>query len=272
MGKIILTSTFKPSYVAFLDILGFKEFVKSHGFKQIKEIFDRITIDEKTAPIAMTRATNDDDGVLTRYNRAIRQCRIRIMSDSIVIAAPSKFKESLAVVLDACNDIQEALYECTEPIFLRGAVAEGDFYISNDVMFGQGLVDAYLAQENISIYPRIIVSEDVLRSGIPSVDDLGASGYGGFSKDSDGYYYINTMGNWLLLANCGRQINWTEKYDKLKSYIHKVLSGYPDNRLRKKYLWLQAELERTVKSAEAAREVYGQATQVLELTEESSTQ
>lgn len=52
------------------------------------------------------------------------------------------------------------------------------------------------------------------------------------------------MGNWLLLANCGSSIMDTEKYIKLKGYIDKTLSGYPDTRVREKYLWLLAELEK----------------------------
>lgn len=251
--KLRLTSNYTPSYIAFLDILGFKAFVGTHGFRQIKDVYEHLVINEKTAPLAMSRAAGEEDEQLLRYNRALERCKIRIMSDSIVVAAPSNIKESLAVVLDVCNNLQEALYECEEPIFLRGAVAEGDFYVSDQVMFGQGLIDAYLAQENISVCPRIIVSEQVLSKGVASIDDMGAFGYSGLSQDKDGYHYINTMGNWLLQANCGMPIRQTEKYKKLKEYIERVLAGYPDNRVREKYLWLQEELERTANTAEKNR-------------------
>lgn len=75
--------------------------------------------------------------------------------------------------------------------FFRGAVAKGDFYCSAQVTFGEGLIDAYLAQENMSIYPRIIISDEVLKFGSPSVDDeedlYGATGYEGLCIDKDGY-------------------------------------------------------------------------------------
>lgn len=251
-----MKSDYTPSYVAFLDILGFKAFVKNYGFDQIKNIFEHIGLDQKSAFVAMTRAVNKEDWRLQRYNKALKQCKIRIMSDSIVIAASSRYKESLAVVLDLCNNIQENLYECKVPVFLRGAIAEGEFYSSEQVMFGQGLIDAYLAQENISVFPRIIIADKVLDKGVPFVDDLGGYGYEGLPQDKDGYHYINTLGHWLLLGNCGIPIRDGEKYQRLYRYIRSVLSGYPENRLRQKYLWLQSELERVADTAEAARLEY----------------
>lgn len=259
--KIKKISTYRPHFIAFLDILGFKELVKSHGFNEIRDVFSHIGIDEKNISLSMSRAADEEDDLLKNYNCALKLCKIRIMSDSIVVAAPSRYVESLAVVLDVCNNIQENLYECNEPVFLRGAVAEGEVYFSDEVMFGQGLIDAYLAQENISVYPRIIVSEEVLAKGKASVDEFGAYGYGGLSVDSDGYHYINTMGNWLLLANCGISIRDTYKYKKLKRYIEKTLSGYPDNRVREKYLWLQAELERAADTSEKTRVLYERSVQ-----------
>lgn len=116
------SSDYTQSYIVFLDIRGFKNFVKKHGFKQIKELYNHICPDEKSVPIAMTRATNPDDAdeILLRYNRALSNRKIRIMSDGIVVAAPCCYKDSLAVVLDVCNNHQESLYECDEWIFFEG--------------------------------------------------------------------------------------------------------------------------------------------------------
>lgn len=247
-----MRADYTPSYIAFLDILGFKMFVKNHGFIQIREIFDHIGLDEKLVSGSMIRSEKEDQR-LRRYNQALKQCKIRIMSDSIVIAAPSRYEESLAVVMDLCNNIQGSLYECEVPVFLRGAIAEGEFYCSSQVMFGQGLIDAYLAQENISVFPRIIIADKVLDKGVLFVDDLGGYGYEGLPQDKDGYHYINTLGNWLLLANCGIPIRDGVKYKKLYQYINSVLSDYSENKLKQKYLWLQSELERAADTAERAR-------------------
>ena len=189
------------SYIAFLDILGFKNKVKKDGFDRIKEIYniiktisgDYIDASRSNAQIALTRAAEESDVELLNYNKALKLSSIRIMSDSIVISVPASFDESLVVVIDICNCIQEMLYEYnpdfTEPILLRGAIAKGNIYINEDMMFGQGLIDAYLAQEHIAVYPRIILSESVIHSGLRVYDSGALLLYG---ADVHGIYPVET--------------------------------------------------------------------------------
>lgn len=201
---------------------------------------------------------NDLDEELLNYNCALKQTQIRIMSDSIVVSVEAQHREALAVTIDICNCIQEMLYEYqedfTEPILLRGAIVRGDIYINEDMMFGQGLIDAYLAQERIAIYPRIIISESVIRSGKCKVGEWGGFGANGFAIDKrDQYKYIDTLGNWLLMANCGISIREGDKYKGMKSYIDKMLDDFTEERIREKYLWLKEDLERAANVAERAR-------------------
>ena len=76
----------------------------------------------------MGRATDGDDDILGRYNEALSETKVHVMSDSIIIATPWGHPEALAVVIDICDVIQEQLYSLDMPVFLRGAIAEGDFY------------------------------------------------------------------------------------------------------------------------------------------------
>ena len=110
------------------------------------------------------------------------------MSDSIVVSVPCESREALAVIIDICKEIQLMLYALDEPVFLRGAIAIGQFYLNQDVMFGQAMVDAYLAQEKYSIYPRIIIADSILNNGIVSVDPLNDFDFNGLAEDeNDGY-------------------------------------------------------------------------------------
>ena len=65
----------------------------------------------------------------------------------------------------------------------RGAIAVGDYYCNNSIAFGKGMVDAYICQENYSIYPRIILSTDIVKKLFDSSykDDK-------LCLDEDGYY------------------------------------------------------------------------------------
>ena len=44
---------------------------------------------------------------LLRYNATLRETKVHVMADSIVIAAPVGAPEALTVVIDICNVIQE---------------------------------------------------------------------------------------------------------------------------------------------------------------------
>lgn len=223
--------------VAFLDILGFKNIINSEEFEKIRDIFSAI-LSEKSAITRLCKEGNPTENSLAQYNNILLQhLKIRIMSDSIVVAAPSQYPESLAVVINVCIAIQDSLFSLERPVFLRGAIAKGDFYVDENTIFGKALVDAYIAQENYAIYPRIILSNDVqrgMKTGINNEQNL--------LIDDDGYSYINTLEHYI---NWGpsEKICDNKRYVKIKNTIDQQLSGYADNSLRKKYLWLKKNLE-----------------------------
>lgn len=229
--------------IAFLDILGFKDLINTSSFDEVLDIFKAI-ITNREAAIALGRAVEDDDTSpegerYKRYNESFEDTKIHIMSDSIVVATPSLHPESLAVVVDICNTVQELLFDLKSPILLRGAIAVGDFYLNGNLVFGKGLVDAYWAQEKYAVYPRIILSNDVTVGRRVSVDN----GHD-LPKDDDGYYYINCIERYLGGEHTWEEIESSEQYDKLKNMIDVNLKGYNDDRVRQKYLWLERELER----------------------------
>lgn len=229
--------TYQKCIIAFLDILGFKNIINTKAFDEIKNIFLSI-IPQEELMIALGRVADYKDENLLRYNATLRETRVHVMSDSIVIAAPVGAPEALTVVIDVCNVIQEQLYSLDTPIFLRGAIAEGDFYLDKHLIFGKGLVDAYIAQENYAIYPRIILSDNLVAGREISVD-----GQESLPKDDDGYYYINTLERYIDCESL-QELAANQQYQKMKACIDAELSGYADKRVREKYLWLRKELGR----------------------------
>lgn len=223
--------------VAFLDILGFKNMINTKAFDEIKDIFLSI-IPENELMMALGRAAGNGDDDLTRYNEILSKTKVHVMSDSIVIAAPCGAPEALAVVIDICDSIQEQLYALEPPVFLRGAIAEGDFYLDENLIFGKALVDAYIAQENYAVYPRIIVSDDLIVEKRISVDEQKF-----LPKDDDGYCYINTLERYFACETVSQLIN-SKKYHRIKTYVDTELSGYAHSRIREKYIWLRKELAR----------------------------
>ena len=242
MGK------YKKSIVAFLDILGFKRIIGQSDFENVFQIFQSIITGDK-ANLALYRAVplyeNEseippDEAILYRYNDALEAAQIDIMSDSIVVSTPAINPEALAVVIDICSVIQEMLLELENPILLRGAISVADFYSDGRLIFGKALVDAYLAQEQYAVYPRIIISNEVTIGRRVSIDtnaDL--------PKDSDRYYRVDCLERFLCInqAKNWDEIEESEQYQKIKDLIDINLNGYSDDHIRQKYLWLEKTLE-----------------------------
>ena len=74
------------------------------GFDEIKNIFVSI-IPQEELMIAFGRTADDTDENLLRYNATLRETKVHVMSDSIVIAAPVGAPEALTIGIDICNVI-----------------------------------------------------------------------------------------------------------------------------------------------------------------------
>lgn len=229
--------SYNKCIIAFLDILGFKNMINTKAFEEIRNIFSTI-MPEHDFSIAFSHAAEDTEDSLIRYNEALSEIRMHIMSDSIILAVPSGKSEALAAIIDICDAIQEQLYDLDPPVLLRGAIAEGEFYLDEQLIFGKGLVDAYIAQENYAIYPRIIISDTVAEGKCVSVDDPAY-----LPKDDDGYYYINTLERYIHCDTL-HELHESEQYQRMRQCVKDNLSGYADRRVREKYIWLQKELDR----------------------------
>ena len=265
---------YEEHIVAFLDILGFKYIIDHSSFEDVIKIFSAVTGGDNLTELRMKLERYDQTvseeeknkkTEIDNYRKAIDTIKTYIMSDSIVIASTADNPESLAIVLDMCFLIQYQLLNLNTPVIIRGALAKGDFYIgdgedtkkksgNNTLVFGKGLISAYLAQEKYAVVPRVIVSKEILSTYTASI-------YGDqLSEDpEDGYMYQSVLRHYLFESInediCKKknedEINFykkvfrgTERYKKIKKLIDDNLCGYNDIGIRKKYLWLDAEVKR----------------------------
>lgn len=231
---------YTESYVAFLDILGFKKIIEKCNFDYIYKIFSEIKDAKENVLIAIYRACEEDDVSLVHYNESLEAAKINIMSDSIVISTPCKYKESLSAIVDICWFIQYMLYELEEPVLLRGAIAKGDIYQNGEIMFGKGMVNAYLMQEYCSSYPRIILQDELLvgKKDISFIWDKKSR----YILADDGYYYIDCLYEYLDLPD---KTFRKQNQDKISNYIEKTINENSSNEsIIKKMIWLKKEYER----------------------------
>lgn len=110
---------------------------------------------------------------------------VRFFSDNILLAIKippedESRTDKLVRLLNIVGNIQIEILEYG--YLVRGAIVEGDFYADSKFVYGRGLVDAVNIEENIAIYPRIIVQKNIQEV---------TSQY--CYQDSDGEFYLNSF-------------------------------------------------------------------------------
>ena len=244
---------YKESYVAFLDILGFKDLIQTEDFNKVLEVFKSIKGSDDFE-MALHREVDEKDNSseaqeYMSYNTALSKVKIYAMSDSIVVSSEADRPYALDALIDAIILIQNKLYALDKPVLLRGAVAKDDYYCEGSVAFGKGMVDAYLYQEYYSKYPRVIVSKDLAQEitdrGYISQSDWGDIGEnaGKLFLDDDDYYHIDSLKEYL-----GGKDKEDPECRKFRELIDKYLGGYYAEGIREKYKWLDYDYMRVVEN------------------------
>jgi hypothetical protein len=148
---------YRKHIVAFADILGFKAM-----------------IDQVEAGTLHHGALNQCLSFSERLGRGTP--KFTIMSDAIVISSelearrtglksrprwkPPTTEENLQRIFSMLNLLSTRFLRMG--VFVRGAVTIGNLYHRGNVVYGDGLVKAYLLETNEAVFPRIIVSPELI--------------------------------------------------------------------------------------------------------------
>lgn len=138
---------YKDMYVAFLDILGFKDIIHNVSCAEIYDIFQQVEETRLLSPITW---------IDKEKNEPLDKVKKYIMSDSIVMYIEAKRINALSALIKQCAIMGTVLLKRQHPILLRGGISRGEFYRKQSIAFGPGLVSAYNL-ENTTKMPRIHV-------------------------------------------------------------------------------------------------------------------
>lgn len=132
----------EKKYVAFLDVLGFKELVRTKGEK-------------------LNRYFKTIENALIDINSDKAEITSQLVSDSTILACDLSV-QNLGTLLKAVQTIQARC--AVENIWIRGAITIGDIYFDRNlnIVVGNGLSDAYLL-ESQEKFPRVIIDPKVLK-------------------------------------------------------------------------------------------------------------
>lgn len=159
-------------FVAFIDILGFKEIIKNSGSDNSKiQLIHSVLTDLKNLESSdkwnLKLIEIEEDAFKKGIENFNIQDKINVtaFSDSIVVSVKiddGKSNEYFSTLISQLSYIGSVLIE--KGILFRGGITIGELYHnSQGTVFGQGLIDAYQLESKSAKYPRIILSDSLIR-------------------------------------------------------------------------------------------------------------
>lgn len=168
--------------VAYLDLLGVTTRMKNNIYAQ---------------KIAMNKLHN-----LYNFNMNVtreiaidgyQDIQFKIFSDNIIIAKKLSIDlktrvQDIKSLLNCVSNFQCSAVKDGVGWLVRGGISRGDFYIDETMVWGQALLKSYELENNIAIYPRIVIDSNII-SELQKSEEL--AGY--ISQDFDNMYFLNYL-------------------------------------------------------------------------------
>jgi hypothetical protein len=166
--------------VAFIDILGFGALVQKLGedsslHTQIHHALRRIKLFKDSS---------------VRTGTAQSDLQVSVFSDSIVISGEA---DNVHGVIWSAIHLQSSLL--LSGILVRGGISCGRTVHADDILYGEGMLDAYYLESKAAIYPRIVLA--------PKLINKIKSEYRAvfLTTDNDGLWFLDPFSIGLLPGN-----------------------------------------------------------------------
>ena len=142
----------KECYIAYFDILGYKSQVAKDPQGTLDRVYNGFNFAKNRVGIF--------NGLLTSIFGNTSEVKRRVFSDNIVMAVSTEEATSQKIIffLEQVRELQIQFMH--QGFFVRGAVVKGDIAISDEFVFGEGLVRA-VEMEEANRHPKIIIDKVV---------------------------------------------------------------------------------------------------------------
>jgi hypothetical protein len=195
-------------YVAFLDVLGFSEMVKSDVGKK--------------SSVFLTKLFKCHQGAAHIFGNDPR-CSITQFSDSVVVARPYE-AEHFESFLKMVAKYQRLLLD--EELLCRGGIAVNKHFSNGSFTFSAGLIDAYRVESESARFPRVVISTEVIELIYP--DQTKTSSL--LIKEDDGLFFVDYIG--ITAKTRPKKL-----HDSVTNTIDYLLAS-PSPSVREKGMWL----------------------------------
>jgi hypothetical protein len=203
---------YEERYCAFVDILGFSSLVASirHDPALFEPIYDA-------------------------------DFRAQMISDAVCVSAKNN-ASGLGTLCISLTELNLSLLH--QGYFMRGAIVKGTLYHDDKIAFGDALIRAYNIEQNIAVYPRIILTREVV-TDIREFQTLRfTSSFEHLLRQSaDGPYHLDILGQELNAINIladQRELNAAELNKTTKLLQEKLDESVDNPRHFEKVQWFAA--------------------------------
>ncbi len=148
----------EPRFVCFLDIIGFKEMIKKYDTDYTSSILQDIqeAFSETIGMLENEYFQKDD---------LLSHLKYQMFSDNVSISIPyfdnkEDFLTNFNLISIFIRGLQFLMM--AKGFFIRGGLSIGSYYSDKNMIFSQGLVNAYELETKKAIYPRVIVDKIIL--------------------------------------------------------------------------------------------------------------
>lgn len=183
---------YEERYVAFLDLLGFKELVRQADLNPaLLSRLARALINVRE--YAKTGAAMDASAGHNPQAFFYGLFRMSTFSDSVVISTKAN---PIGLAMITWISAVLCMQLLREGLFVRGGLSRGKLIHTDDIVLGDGLIAAYKLESSAAVYPRLLVAESLNRD----LDEI--ANQGGTPdlrrRDFDGMTHIHILQKTLL--------------------------------------------------------------------------
>ena len=217
---------FSEYYVAYFDVLGYKE-----AFKKSEDISAKL-VDAIEFSIGMMKdIVSIHNTTFGESTENVPEIEYKVFSDNVLICY-KEMKDDLSALslvsfLRLVATIQRIFFERPH-LVVRGGITKGPLYLTNDFVGGKALIDA-VGLESTAVYPRIVVADCILNelNTFKTQNDLfksmvDASCLDLLVKDADNKVslnYIMSYDAWVMLPKNGSPLEQIENFEELEKNL-----------------------------------------------------
>lgn len=178
-------------YVAFIDILGFSEFIKKYDKGLLPNVLNDLksALDNATDFLKTDYVKEEDAFHWKKY------LKVHLFSDCLCAALPININfndtfHNLVFFTMYISTYQNLLME--KGFFARGGISIGSFYSDENMIFSGALVES-VELEKKAVFPRILIDEKIIEAVEKMKNNDSDFLLEMFAKDQDNLLFLNNF-------------------------------------------------------------------------------